>query len=77
MVIGYEEEGGVAEAGVGKCEMDGYYVGVADPFPVLGDGLNVVVALVGGDEAWSIYGEPEPFYMGIDEACPPSSRLKQ
>ncbi len=51
VVIGHEEEGGIAEAGVGEGKMDGYYIGVADAFPVLGDGLDVVVGLVCGDEA--------------------------
>lgn len=77
VVIRHEEEGGVAEAGVGECKMDGYYVGVADTFPVLGDRLDVVVGLVGRYEAWSTHGEHVPLYTVIDQACLPSSRLKQ
>lgn len=77
VIIGHEEKGGIAEAGVGECKMDGYYVGVADPFPILGNGLDVVVRLVCGDEAWRICGEPVSLPMVVDTASLPSSRLKQ
>ncbi len=63
MVIGHEEEGRIAETGVGECKMDGYYVGVPDPFPVLGDRLDVVVGLLCGNKAWSTYGELVKLYM--------------
>lgn len=77
MEIGHEEEGGSAEAGIGECKMDVYYIGVADPFPVLGDGFDIVVCLVCGYETWSAHGKPVPRHMIIDPACLPSSRRKQ
>ena len=59
MEVGHEEEGWDAEARIRKGKVDGNYVGIAHSFPVLGDRLDIVVALVRRHEACGQLRQPD------------------
>ena len=59
MEVGHEEEGGDAEARIRKGKVDGDYVGIAYSFPVLGNRLDIVVALIRRYEACGQPRQPD------------------